>query len=369
MSHYFWPVPAGGQAVVLRALAEAWTAMGHEVQVLTTVPNTDTPRRAALGSIRIERLPAPRWRYLGTLRLMLRYRRWIANHAADFDVILVSMLKYEAAAALSARRRARLPVVLRTEGAGPTGDVAWQSQSWHGRWVRRRCRGANAIIAVSREIQRELLQAGYPPQRTHFIPNAVRIPQERWLREACPGHRKSLGLPERPTICYTGRLLELKGLPDLLRALRALQDTGQESQLLLVGQGRDAAAIEALGRELDLRDRIRFVGHVDDVFPYLLASEVYVLPSLVEGMSIALLEALALGMPAVATDIEANRDLAPAQCLRLVPPRDPTALAAALGAALRATEHPSDCCRARIRETYSAESIAARYLGLFETLG
>jgi glycosyltransferase involved in cell wall biosynthesis len=367
ISKFFWP-EEGGQSTILRRLLETWSSMGHEVTVLTTRSTPELAVSERIGGGTVLRLPVSFGRVFGTLGLVLRVHGWVKRRTDRFDVVCVSMLKHCALAALQATRGTGVPVVIKTEGSGPTGDIGWQEQAAGGRYIRRRCWEADAVIAISGEIESELLAAGADPGRVRLVPNGVPVPDEPWSRSQAPRYRRRLDLAEMPTICYTGRFLKLKGLSDLVRAHQLAERDVGPIQLLLIGQGPEREPLTHLAGSLGTADRVRFSGQVLDVEPYLRASDVYALPSYVEGMSMSLLEALALGLPAVATDIDANRNLLPAEHLPLVPPRDPQALAAAIELALDSGPFRQEASRKLVRERFGIESVAARYVDLFREL-
>jgi len=206
----FWPL-VGGAEKAMANLAAEWVGQGAQVTVLTACWNPTWPSQVTLRGARVLRLPQPPQRFWGTLHYMLGLRRWLRRHRKDYDLAYVSMLKHDAYAALGAVGR-RVPVVLRAEGAGTTGDAAWQAQARFGRLIRRRCRRAPAVIAPSPAIRDELLASGYPSDRVVLIPNGVPIPPARTadvrftaraaLTEVLPGLEI---LPDTPVALLTGR--------------------------------------------------------------------------------------------------------------------------------------------------------------------
>ena len=103
---------------------------------------------------------------------MRNLARWFAAHPVD--LAYVSMLKHDAYVAVEAGRRQGFPVVLRPEGAGATGDLAWQSWGNFGRKIGHRCKQADAFVAISRDIAHELSEGGYEPARIIRCPTASR---------------------------------------------------------------------------------------------------------------------------------------------------------------------------------------------------
>ncbi len=109
------------------------------------------------GRLTVERLATSRLRFWGTWLYMRNLARWFRRNPVD--LAYVSMLKHDAYVAVEAGRRLGFPVVLRPEGAGATGDIAWQSWGDFGRKIGRRCREADAFVAISRAIEAELQDA------------------------------------------------------------------------------------------------------------------------------------------------------------------------------------------------------------------
>ncbi len=214
------------------------------------------------------------------------------------DVVHAHGALSPATIALAARALGK-PCVVTILGAGPPGDLARLRRKPAGRlrlallarWAR--------FIALSTEVATELRAAGVPAAHVEVIANGVDLavfsPAGAEARAAL---RPALGLDTNR--CYgifVGRLHPVKSVDTLLRAL---VDTGG-IDLLIVGDGQERARLERLARELRIETRIRFVGTTDHVETYLKAADAFFLPSLGEGMPNALLEAMACGLPCVAS--------------------------------------------------------------------
>jgi len=128
-----------------------------------------------------------------------------------------------------------------------------------------------------------------------------------------------------------------KGLDVLLRAFASVTSSLPETELVLVGDGPERQALERLARELDLT-RVRFLGRVADPTTLVRDAAVFVLPSRKEGLPLALLEALALGVPAVSTRVGAVSEVVSSDEVEIVPPEDPEALGVALVSVVRDEE-------------------------------
>jgi glycosyltransferase involved in cell wall biosynthesis len=357
-----FPPLIGGAEKMLSYLSDALAAEGAAVTVLTArAPDTAAEEERA-GGVRVVRLPTSGLRFVGTWRYMRALRQWLERNAVD--VAYVSMLKHDAFVAVEVGRRKGLPVVLRPEGAGATGDLAWQSWGRFGLRIGRRCRSADAVIAISPAIRAELLAHGYDRSRIHDLPNGVPVPAEPWQPRA--------DWSRSPRAVFVGRLAPEKGLDVLVEAWAKVRAVRPLAKLVVVGEGSERARLTSQVERLRLTDAVDWAGAVADATGQLRGADVFVLPSREEGMSIALLEAMGLGLPVVASAIPGNQRLiTDGEHGRLVTPDDPDALARAI---LATWEDPRDAldrgerARRRVVEEYSIAAVARRHMELFERL-
>ena len=181
-------------------------------------------------------------------------------------------------------------------------------------------------------------------------------------------------LPPHPRVVFTGRLHPQKNLDVLIEAWpKVASATG--ASLVLVGQGPEKERLEEKARRLGVANRVCFTGAVADVADALRAADLFVLPSVAEGMSNSLLEAMATGLPCVASDIGGNQDL-----LRpstgtavgvLVDGGDPERWADALIGLLNDPVSRANLGRAarqRIDQEYDLRLVVQRYVTLYRSL-
>ena len=167
---------------------------------------------------------------------------------------------------------------------------------------------ATRVLPISRAIERELLELGAPQRK--LLVMALPIAADVTAHVNRADARLSLECAPGDFVFSTiGRAVPVKGWDVLLQAFRATLDELPQARLLLAGStgaGDERACFTSLQRQVEtlhLVDRIRFTGHVTDIAPVLNASDVFVLPSRSEGYSLALLEALAAGLPVVSTRV------------------------------------------------------------------
>jgi glycosyltransferase involved in cell wall biosynthesis len=265
---------------------------------------------------------------------------------------------------LAAAVLARVPAVLGTVQVGayepPNRSAYWQ--------LRALAHGVDRYLAVSREIADELTGGlGWPAEKVEVVYNAVDT--ERAAVEAPPGLREQLGgSATRPLVLTPARLNPQKGHRVLLEAIAGVPD----ALFLLAGDGPERAPLEAQAERLGVADRVRFLGRREDVPQLLAACDVFALPSLYEGSSLAVLEAMAAGIPIVSSAIGGTEELIDdGRSGLLVEPGDAEELAAALRRVL-GDEELRRSLAARARERVEAgltrEQMANRIAAVYRKL-
>ena len=216
------------------------------------------------------------------------------------------------------------------------------------------------LAAVSADLRARFLLSA---ERCVVIPNGVPLPA---LEVRDPGMA-----PAGLVIGWAGRLVPIKGLTTLLEAFALLPAGLATSRLLLVGDGPDRAVLAALAAQLGIADRVEFAGFLDDPASWLARMDVFALPSLHEGFPVALLEAMAAGLPCVASAAGGIPELdGGCGAVRLVASREAKDWAAALASVL---SNPAERAalgargRERIAGRFSVETVLARYLELYRS--
>jgi glycosyltransferase involved in cell wall biosynthesis len=227
--------------------------------------------------------------------------------------------------------------------------------------VRRFYPRADAIVAVSATVAADLADFGrIPREKVTAIPNPVLTPALLARMSQAPEHPEWLNAGA-PLIVSAARLAPQKDLKTLLRAFSLLR-ARRDVRLLILGEGRSRASLEALSEELELGHDFRMPGRVLNPLPYMRGADIFALSSIYEGFGNVLVEALAAGCKVVSTDCPGG----PREILdggrygALVPVGDAPALARALEAAL---DTPQDAAKLQARaRDFNAESIADVYL-------
>lgn len=213
---------------------------------------------------------------------------------------------------------------------------------------------ADCLLTNSEQIQRHLQQL-YPDKKIFSIPNLLELPTEEWTQ-------KQRDAAEEKLIVSVGRFASEKGHRYLIEALSLLKRKDIRWRCTFLGEGELETELRRLTAEHNLSDKITFPGFCEDVFSVLLKADVFVLPSLHEGSPNALIEAMGIGMPCIASDVGGIRDLIENERNGIrVPPQDSVALADALHRMLTEPDFAKKLgrnARATIQRKFnSAESI------------
>jgi glycosyltransferase involved in cell wall biosynthesis len=295
---------------------------------------------------------------------------------AQPDLIL-GMMHYSAAVAVLGARLARLPAQTVGSYRGPAYEHIRRYEHGLNRKVYLHgvigmtARLADRMIVPShgtaRELRRRFLGV---PRRTVVIPNGIDSASVRVAaQEPAPGLER---LPaELPLLCVAARLSPEKDMTRLLEVFRRLQSI-RPCALALVGDGPDRSTLQDQVAAWGLSERVAFVGHRDNVYPYMRRADLYVHTCQFEGFGYTMLEAMACGTPMVATDCPYG----PREVLDggryglLVPPDDTEALASAVGALLADPPRRRELSMLGLEraEQLSIERMTFRYETVFNEL-
>jgi len=161
------------------------------------------------------------------------------------------------------------------------------------------------IITVSSEIMKYLVKCGIDKSKVVVIQNAIE--RQEWKKDFARirlEKRKSLVLDQDVLIIgYVGRLSEEKGIQYLIKAATVLKEMNGKFVIIILGDGPKRCEFENLARSLGLQKELKFIGFVTDVESWLTVLDIFVLPSLTEGTPMALLEAMAMGIPVIASAV------------------------------------------------------------------
>jgi glycosyltransferase involved in cell wall biosynthesis len=223
------------------------------------------------------------------------------------------------------------------------------------------------VIAVSASSADSYAGAGLDMRRFTSIPNGILDPKPaRGHKET----RAALGIPENaPMLLTVARFTAQKDHATLISSLPSLLERYPESRIVLVGTGPELETIENAASGFG--DHVLFLGQRDDVPDLLAAADLFVLPSTFEGLPLVLLEAMALGLPIVASRIGGVLDALGPNHPFLVPSGDAEALAGAILSALddpAGAQTAAEAARSRFAVQFTAPAMAERTRGVYEAL-
>jgi glycogen synthase len=321
----------GGIEEMTRQLALALRVRGHEVSVLTNRWPSGVSPSETLDAIEITRLtfPLPAARPISAARFLttaVPAARALLRHIGRIQPDVVHVVGAGPPSVYLAALRPRLGARLVFTGAG---ELTFDAQGVFERsatlrvGLRRMLRQADAVTACSRYVLRDIEAFAEVRGPTHVVPNGVE-PSDFVVSTTSS---EDLGR----YVLAIGRLVPQKGFDVLVEAFKS--DALRESTLVLAGDGPERGRLESLAADLGLATRVRFLGSVErSRLPALLrGADAFAFPSRGEGFGIALLEAMAAGVPAVAAAAGGVPEFAhDGDNALLVRPEDPAALAEAL---------------------------------------
>lgn len=245
-------------------------------------------------------------RRLGPYIYLVSLFLYLFVHRNEYDLIHCHSALFGAYIVTSAGKRFRKKTLIRSMASGVWGDVQRVQQGTTilgAKWMQRRAVNADCFVALNPQVKEELISIGVSPEKIHQIPNGVVVQPEN--------PRQEYEITDNVTVLFVGRLHPQKGVGDLIRAFEIASTTMPDKSwsLKIAGSGYLRNELEQLSEQLSVNDKVEFLGEIDDLDSLYLGADIFLLPSHSEGMSNSLLEAMASGLPVIASDIPGNHDL------------------------------------------------------------
>ncbi|KRW57782.1 glycosyltransferase [Pseudomonas sp. TTU2014-080ASC] len=299
------------------------------------------------------------------LRALLKLCRLI--RAERFDVVIAHRFK-PMNMLMILNRILQIPLCIGVQHGIGDFDRAYR------RWESRRLLRENwRIVGVSRAVRDYLIGcgAGFNSGNTIQINNAIDIDRAEKLQHSREKSRELLGLPAGAFVFGTiGRLVPVKGHVDLVRAFARIKDLNPQALLAIIGEGRSRAELEGLIAELGIQDRVVLLGAKHDALQYVRAFNAFVMPSLSEGLPLALLEGMSARLPVLGSDIDSLRPILEDCGGRIFPVRDVDALAQKLGELMGLDEASrvaeGERAYAYLRSAHAIEDFRRAYMALLD---
>ncbi len=290
----------------------------------------------------------------------------LLRHARDADILHGHCLYAMGVPALLLGKLLNRPSVSTTYGTD-LYELAVKKPGLARWWARAVLRGATRVIAVSQSLLQLVADLGAGSGRRRLVPSGVDLDRFRISADKT-AIRRRLGLPIEAHIFLSVNMFwHVKGHAVLVEAFRRLAALRPESHLIMTADGPLRSDITAQVRDAGLNNRVLFTGllNLNDVPLWIAAADTLVLPSLNEGMPLAVLEAFASGKPVVGTNVGGIPELITDRSLGiLVAPGDPAAFAAAMAAAMDQS-WDQDLLRARAAE-FSWPSVIEKLLAVYQ---
>jgi glycosyltransferase involved in cell wall biosynthesis len=366
LSH-FHPVASGAERQAMLQGAEL-VRRGHQVRVVTRAIDGQ-PVDETMDGVRVHRWIRPitlgplfGLSFVAGLVLALRRLR------REYDLIHTHQALWEAiATGLGRPMLGGAPTLIQPASSGYFGEARELARTRGAPILRRAILRNTAFAAISAEIELEWRDLGVPPDRMARTVSGV---DARHFHPGAASPMLEATLPPRPRVVFTGRLHPQKNLPLLLDAWPAVAArTG--ASLVLVGQGPEQNRLASHARKLGVCDRVHFAGPVADPADHLRAADAFVLPSVAEGMSNSLLEAMATGLPCLASAIGGNTDLLESSGAGLLLPPEPGAWSDALVRVLTDLDLARELgrsARRRVESHFSLDVVVDHYQQIYKRL-
>jgi glycosyltransferase involved in cell wall biosynthesis len=363
----------GGQQLQARQVSLALRQRGTPVRLLTD----QRRRRRFTTPTWATRLPTERLRVIGQADYLGQLFRYLLRNRAAYDVVHLHGFGPEFWVALAARRITGRPLVVKPGTAGP-GTKLGLYAGWSSRLPKslpRPWSGVDAWISISEQTRADLRTMAVPDSRIVDAPNGVDtsrffpLPEpERTALRTAEGFQ-----PEDVVLCTATRLLPHKRVDLLLEAFLKVAGECPHTHFRILGDGVERKRLEAMAAASPSGNRVQFCGHLDAnrLIRVLQTADIFGLLSAWEGLSNALLEAMACGLAPLVADVSGMADVVEAGRNGMIVAPEPDAASAALARLVRERSFRTSLGTAAadtIRERYTLDLTVDRLLELYRRL-
>jgi len=310
VSGQFYPIIGGAESQALN-LSKSLVKKNIKVSVVT-IRKKNLKKFEYVEGIPVFRIFSPRIRCIGKYIYLVTFFLYLVKTRNKYDIIHIHQGLSPAFAAVLAGKVLRKKTIIKIGNCGERFDIKVLKNSYLiGRFMAAILKKANAIIYINSEMKKELIKEGFSRERLYYIPNGVDIeiyapPKNKKEKKAM---KEKLNLPLGKIVLFVGTLYPKKNLEFLIREWKEIVRLLPYAHLILLGDGPQKEELLNLTEKLGVKENVHLIGEKKDVEEHLVAADLFVLPSLVEGLSNALLEAMASGLPCVVSNIPGNRDL------------------------------------------------------------
>ena len=366
---YFYPFVGGTEKQAL-ALASCLVEKGVNVKIITSRFERKWAKHEIMDEVEVIRLFSPRVKILGALLFLFCLAVYLIKHRKTFSLIHTFQIGYTSSLSILLANLLRKPSVIKLACSGWGGDIQRAKKTLYGRIFLFLAKKASRIITLSSTIERELIEEKIDPSKIKLIHNGVDLARFKEI-EGKSQLRKKLGIPDKKSIIYTGRLAYQKGIDVLIRSFSKLNgETG--CQLIIIGDGPERQDIVRLIDHYQLSKSVILIEVAEDIASYLNTADVFVLSSRFEGLSNSLLEAMACEIPVISSRVGGSVDIINEGINGLLVDVDnEEQLSQAISKALNNFSLAASLggnARKTIEASYDLNKVADRYLELYKKL-
>jgi glycosyltransferase involved in cell wall biosynthesis/predicted ATP-grasp superfamily ATP-dependent carboligase len=350
----------GGAEQMMLSLIRGLDPARHTSQVVLLKPGWLEQKTREQG-VSVIILPLARrfdWRFVLTLSRLVRRRGIDVLHSHEF-----AMNVYSSLVGLLTRRATVATV---------HGNLSYLQAHFRRRQAYRLiARLAGPMVVVSEEMKGQIAQRfDIAPAHLAVIPNGVAAPAQLPAPDEIRAARQKLNLPaDAFLLAVIGSLYPVKGQMTLIEAMPALVAANPRAHLAVIGRGEMRAALEQRVAALGLTEHVTFTGYLDNVREHLAIFDLIVVPSRYEGLSLLVLEAMAVARPVIATHVGGNPEaIIDGESGLLVPPDDPPALGAACLRVMQDADFAARlgaAAQQRVRERFTLQHMVTAYEELY----
>lgn len=309
MVNEFPPLPVGGAETQAERLSEYFARSGWKVWVVTRMAEglREREERNGFQIVRPKTFGFGKMRTISFMFSGLAYLLKMRNH---YQILHAHLAFGPAFIAVLLGRIFGKKVIVKLGGSNAIGDVQVSMNTLRGRlrfWAIRRW--ADVVVALTDVMRAEALQIGIPPERIRILNNGIDASAYQFDRAVKQQAKNQIGQEGNTVALFVGRLDPVKSLLTVVEAMKIAQTSSPSLRFVIVGDGVERAALEARVHELELKNIVVFAGNQKDVSLYLKAADMFVLPSFTEGISNALLEAMASELACLATPVGGNNEV------------------------------------------------------------
>ena len=294
----------GGAEVAVKEITDRLP--DFEYYLITNKFDAEWASEEKIGRINVRRLGSGKKtdKYLFPVRAF-RYALRL-HKMVKFDFVWSIMAFYAGITALFFKYKTKTPYLL-TLQSGDSDQFLKKRTWWWSFWYKRIYRRAKLTQVISKYLSERSRKMGNKGEVV-LVPNGVALDifQKNLSSEQITATKKQLGLQDVMVLISVSRLVVKNGLDDLIRAVNfLLYKSGIKVKLLILGSGPDEFKLKTLAERLGVSEQVLFLGHVDylELPQYLQLADVFIRPSLSEGLGNAFLEAMAIGTPVIGTEV------------------------------------------------------------------